>query len=146
MGFYIKDGNYYEGGMIPGSQEVPQRPSQDHYWEDGAWALDVARGKQLLGKIPTEVFIDTVFAAPSGASADYSWNRFAMVIKANPALVHKLPKGGYVAGTAAEVQAMVGWLLTHDVNWGTATPDLDSVITQSEHDAVLAMLVAYGVA
>jgi len=47
MGFFInKDGLYYEGDKAStADQEVTKRPTPNHKWNGGAWALDLAQCK-----------------------------------------------------------------------------------------------------
>lgn len=148
------DGSYYEGDKQHGDLEVPQRPSADHYWENEAWVLDENRKKALLGKIPTSVFIDTVFAPPSGATLDYTWSRLDEVTRVVPAIGQKLA-GEFARGSKAEIEGLAFWLYSHDANRvDLATYDGEGnvtavapggIISQSEYATVLQLVAIYGV-
>lgn len=142
--------------LPPGAFEVPPRPSDDHDWIDGAW-VDTGASKKALGAIPTDVFLSTVFAAPEGAPTDYTWNRESVIRMLSPAVSVRMPKGGMLHGTRAEVLQMAGWMLTYAVEPNTyppvftpLSPNPDGtfsggIISQDEYNRVLPLLGEYGV-
>lgn len=168
-------GAYNGGDKQPGEIEVGLRPSLDHYFsfQTMAWELDVARSKRALKKVPTKVFIETVFApAPDAvdAPADYVWARENSVLfQAGIGLSRRLPINGDVYGSKADIVGLAFWLLTHAGNPATGYTDVaptaplpegvtlpvltpeqsalfvGGIISSVEYDRVLVLLEAYGV-
>ena len=60
MGYFITSGNvYYEGERIaPEHIEVPERPSMNHDWIDGAWVYTEPAAPQPV--YPTETIMQDV--------------------------------------------------------------------------------------
>lgn len=144
MEHLIRDGVYLYGDPLPGDTIITV--------QDAASA-----SKQSARRIPTDVFISTVFAAPEGAAPDYTWNRENAIRLLSPATSMRMPKGGLLSGTRAEILQMAGWMLTYKVEPNTYPPVFTAlapnpdgtytggIITQDEYSRVLVLLAEYGV-
>jgi hypothetical protein len=59
MGYIDKDGNYYEGDRQGVDIEVPKRPSENHEWIDGEWAINSEKIAKSL-ELALDAHIDSV--------------------------------------------------------------------------------------
>lgn len=156
---------------------IPTRPGKDYTLRhldvqnpDGTWGQWVSDPTKSGGKIPTQAFISHVFAAPEGAPADYTWARENSVLfQGGAGLARRLPVGGDVYGTRADIATLAFWMLSHtgnpaegygaiapsgplpeDVNPLALTPEQSAlfaggIITSVEYDRVLELLDLYAV-
>lgn len=155
MKYYILNGVYGEGATLPaGATEVPRRPSKLHEFVNGEWLHEIRH------KVPSDAFISTVFAPPAdmlNPPTDYTWNRENLIRQVSPATGERLPKGGFLSGTKAEILQIADWMRSHKVDAGSSpmtftalTANADGtytggIISQEEYNRASALLDQYGV-
>ncbi len=171
-GWLDEAGNYFDEQPADRlSKPVPTRPepANEHYLDGaetqdadglyGTWVHDPGLSKRSIGKIPTEVFINTVFAPPTrmeNPPADYTWNRENKVRMLSPAASVRMPKYGFLSGTRAEIAALAGWMLAYGFVLNTYPPEFvhltpseagyeGGIISQEEYARAIALLDEYGV-
>jgi len=56
MKYFIRNGIYMQGDMLPGDAEVTERPTVNHVWKDGAWVLDTEKVQAVrIAEIKAEI-------------------------------------------------------------------------------------------
>jgi hypothetical protein len=126
-----KDGSYYEGDKQYGDIDVPQRPSANHEWINGAWVEDVAKSRLIAaaaidvqaGKTRLKYITDVAgqsetYLSKASDAAAYKTAGYPSAPIANYPMVQAEGKAIYgAAPSAVQYQAAADGIIATEAQW-----------------------------